>query len=589
MGTNLLAQLRICLVATLFLLLPDWYAQLQAQVTDEQYHKLLTHARSLLPNQVDAADSLTRIVLDAAGKTNADSDSLKAQAYLFLGIIQHFKAHHLLSAEFYRQALNTRHARKDQHFAEACLNNLGIAEAQQGNFQKAVDACYRSLKLAEANGDSVSIMQSWNNISLFEARDKQVDKAIAIGKEVLTYTINTRDSLHMAIAHQNMGLFYSQREPTWTQATFNYQKANTLYEQLELPYYLIKCQLDYASFLMLKKAFAPAKEIYLQALRVSEASQFEDKMAIIYQRLAQLELDTDGDNRLAGHYLAKARRLVENSSLGILDSDIDILTLRYLARAGNPQLFDSTLTAFHAKADSISMQRNLSTLEGIKLKYDVEILEFQKIALEKGITQKNIILSITLLALLIALSATAIISHLYRKQRRHLNTMYQLNEQLAQRRPAEANILLPDSSPATEAVLPQTDAPENDEQEEEPVHPALYQLILHRLETKRFYVDPNFSIHELSEDLRCNRRIISKCIKEQGHTSFTVLVNQYRVNEARRLIRERGDEQALHEIAELVGFNNRISFYRCFKDYTGFSPSAYLERVRQGRGAEQED
>lgn len=578
-------------VSLLLLFAPN--EQLPAQSADEVYHRLFLQARSHIPNQLEAADSLARIVLDAAISGTSDTDSLKAKAYYLMGIIQHYKAQHLLSAEFYRRALRTNHAREDRSFKEACLNNLGIAEAQQGNFQKAINACYRSLKLAEANGDSASVMQSWSNISLLEAQDKRFDKAITIGRAVLVYTTKNRDSLNMAIAHQNMGFFYSQREQTWQQAASHFQTASSLFEQLRLPYYLIKCQIDYANFLLRKRAYAPAREIYQQMLELSEASQLDDKMAIIYQWLARLELDTAGDNQRAGCYLAKSRELVQKTSLGILKNELDILTLRHLARANDIQLFDSTLMAIQLQTDARHMKQNLSTLEGIKLKYDIDKLEYQKNALEVGIAQKNTIMSIILLALTIALGAIGIISDLYRKQRKHLNTMYQLNQQLARQQPVKSTIIeaeQPDANSATKSALPDaTNIHEQEEDGDTSTNPVLYQLILQRIESRRLYAKPNFSIHDLSEELKRNRRIISRCLREQGHTSFSVLINQYRINEARRLIHERGNAQELQEIAEVVGFNNRISFYRCFKDYTGFSPSAYLERVRKGPAASLED
>lgn len=271
---------------------------------------------------------------------------------------------------------------------------------------------------------------------------------------------------------------------------------------------------------------------------------------------------------------------MRQSNTSILEGDYDMLTLRYLARINDPRLFDSTLMVINLETDETRMKQTLAAIEEIKLKYDVDKLEFQKASLEKGITQKNIIIGVIIIAFLIALVAIGIISYLYREQQKQLDTLYKLNEQLAQRRPLDANLPAPESL-LVEEVSTEAVGDEATDEDDSSSHPALYQIILHRLETKRLYIDPLFSIHDLCNELKRNRKIISKCIKEQGNISFTVLVNQYRVNEARRLIREKGTEQTLNEIAEMAGFNNRITFYRCFKDSTGFSPSAYLDRVRQ--------
>jgi AraC-like DNA-binding protein len=74
-----------------------------------------------------------------------------------------------------------------------------------------------------------------------------------------------------------------------------------------------------------------------------------------------------------------------------------------------------------------------------------------------------------------------------------------------------------------------------------------------------------------------SRSYISKAFAEGGGTSFSSLVNEFRVNEARRLLAGNVAEMpSMVELAEMTGFGTRQSFNRNFKMLTGFTPQEYM-------------
>ena len=89
--------------------------------------------------------------------------------------------------------------------------------------------------------------------------------------------------------------------------------------------------------------------------------------------------------------------------------------------------------------------------------------------------------------------------------------------------------------------------------------------------------------------MKRSKTSVSKAINNAGKTNFSSMINEFKVNEARRLILEKGHEMSMGDIATAAGFNTRISFNRHFKDLTGFTPTDYLELCNNNLNDESEE
>lgn len=87
------------------------------------------------------------------------------------------------------------------------------------------------------------------------------------------------------------------------------------------------------------------------------------------------------------------------------------------------------------------------------------------------------------------------------------------------------------------------------------------------------YNDPVLTLTKLAQETGTYSRSISTHISKQFGTNFKTYLNQIRVTEAKRLMRE--SNLNISEIAYAVGFNSPASFNRVFKNFTGKSPSEY--------------
>lgn len=112
--------------------------------------------------------------------------------------------------------------------------------------------------------------------------------------------------------------------------------------------------------------------------------------------------------------------------------------------------------------------------------------------------------------------------------------------------------------------------PEADEGERQ-----LFQSICALMDAEKTYLRSDLKLSDVSSMLSTNSRYVSEAIKSQRDCSFTQFVNGYRVEHAKRLMRENPDRK-ITEIAVLSGFSGESSFFRTFKTFTGLTPKEWI-------------
>lgn len=102
---------------------------------------------------------------------------------------------------------------------------------------------------------------------------------------------------------------------------------------------------------------------------------------------------------------------------------------------------------------------------------------------------------------------------------------------------------------------------------------VLLEKLRTHMNTKSF-VQPDFSLPDLAHQLNTSVHTLSQVINEGLHKSFFEMLAEYRVEEAKRLLKEKPNIK-VEEIAEQVGYNSKSSFNTAFKKITGKTPSEY--------------
>jgi AraC-like DNA-binding protein len=105
--------------------------------------------------------------------------------------------------------------------------------------------------------------------------------------------------------------------------------------------------------------------------------------------------------------------------------------------------------------------------------------------------------------------------------------------------------------------------------------------LLNYMEEGKPYLNYELRLDDLSDSLNISRHHVSQVINEQFKMNFFEFINQYRVEEAERILCSKKYNYTMSEIAYEVGFNNRISFYNAFKKAYGLPPKKFLEYINE--------
>jgi len=88
--------------------------------------------------------------------------------------------------------------------------------------------------------------------------------------------------------------------------------------------------------------------------------------------------------------------------------------------------------------------------------------------------------------------------------------------------------------------------------------------------------EPELTLDTLADRLGVRRNALSRAVNRTTDGNFNNYINSFRIREAVRMISETDRSQLyIEQIYECVGFGNRTSFYRAFKQFTGLSPADF--------------
>ncbi len=110
-------------------------------------------------------------------------------------------------------------------------------------------------------------------------------------------------------------------------------------------------------------------------------------------------------------------------------------------------------------------------------------------------------------------------------------------------------------------------------------HIFLNELTGH-MEANKPYLDGDLVLPELAQQLGISANYLSQVINEQLKVNFYDFVNGYRVEEAKYLIRNKGQKNTnILNIALDSGFNSKSAFYKAFKKVTSMTPTQYRKTI----------
>ena len=108
---------------------------------------------------------------------------------------------------------------------------------------------------------------------------------------------------------------------------------------------------------------------------------------------------------------------------------------------------------------------------------------------------------------------------------------------------------------------------------------AIVSQIIHIMEKDKLYQETELTLKDLADKLKVPSYQVSQAINEGMNKNFYDLINNYRVEEAKRLLLdERNMNYTILSVGFEAGFNSKTTFNTVFKKFTGLTPTQYRQR-----------
>ena len=504
-----------------------------------------------VPSDLEKAKEMANKLLYYGVQNNIDSTIAKAN--YALGIIFYYQDQNIVSAEYFKNALNKGYSKSNIDFSEKCLNNLGVNYELIGKLDEALIAYQKSLKIAERRKDSFGIAQTWINIAMLKSKVGDYKNAMRLNKKAQAYFLNINDTSNLGLTYLNAAFFNNQFDKE--KAIEELSKSKVLFESIRDTLNIIKIYSNLIGNYIDLKRYTEAEYYFIQAKNLS--SRFETYGFKAYVLNNGIELYIKKKN------LAAAKALLKETESNLLKypnpeqyTQLLALKVKLNAYEGNLPAFEKSLKKYD-KENAIVMRNNFtSDYEQWSIIYEKdELIEsINKLSDVNKLKNKTIIVNSFIIIILIFI--LVLVAILYLKLRDSYKKLFQLNN------------MVPDKA-LQDVII-------GDEDSNEQKLYLLFTEIQQLMEEEKFYLKPGITISDVSTALGTNDKYISLSVNKYARMNFNHYINTLRVQEAKKLLLEPSRNNSIQDIAMVCGFGNASSFIRVFKQITGLTPAYYV-------------
>ena len=111
----------------------------------------------------------------------------------------------------------------------------------------------------------------------------------------------------------------------------------------------------------------------------------------------------------------------------------------------------------------------------------------------------------------------------------------------------------------------------------EEIKTELYAKLLDHIKVNERYKDNELRLVSLADEIGIPRHLLSNLINEKSQVNFNQFINNFRLDAAEELLAENTDER-IKNIYFDVGFNNKSTFYKAFKQRHNCTPVEYRSK-----------
>ncbi len=452
------------------------------------------------------------------------------------------------SLKYYLKALIIYEKVNNQNGILKILNCIGNTYSKCNNYDKALEYYLKSYKISEQTDNKKGLYNVLNNIGIIYLNIKDYDKALEYFHKSLLLIKENNDSLNMSVPISNIALVY-----------FNKQKYDTA---LNYSFEALKLEKKFNDRLGIARAKSNIANIYTFKNDLATAEKYLDSSIKISK-----EIDVKG----------------------ILKNNYYNYTLLYAIKGdlGNMQKYNEL---FWDISNTIINEQSSRLIAEMQTKYETEKKEQQIEMLNIENKLKETQLQSRTYWLMIFIIAFALVL-IYIIQKRNLlfanKTLVQKNLEIvaSERKILNANAKL-------SAVVNKDEKNLKYKNEKRPIKYAgstltdeqkhnIKSSIINYLNNNENYLNIDYTLNTLANDLDINRNYISQVINELFNQNFSNFLNEYRIKEARKIMSSSQNFiYTIEFVAKSVGYKSKTAFNTAFKKYVGVTPSFYLKSMK---------
>ncbi len=129
---------------------------------------------------------------------------------------------------------------------------------------------------------------------------------------------------------------------------------------------------------------------------------------------------------------------------------------------------------------------------------------------------------------------------------------------------------------------PENKEEENPEEQSEEYSADKFLQLTKRIKDEKLFLQKDLTIRNLSQQLDINEKLFSKLIKIHTQKNFYHYINQFRVEEFKRLLTTgKAGQLSLLGLSEEAGFSSKSTFYSVFKAAEDMTPKQYLNQLNK--------
>ncbi len=270
------------------------------------------------------------------------------------------------------------------------LNTIGLIYHYQGNYEEALKNHYAVLKIYESLNDKGGIGMAYNNIAIVYDNQNRSDEALKYHQESLKIKQELEDKSGLAASYNNIGLIYFHKE-NYAEAMKNYLSCMRIYEEIEdVAGKALSC-MNMGEIYVKEKKYKEAEEYLLRSKELSIESHYRVNLKSTYSSLSDLYV-TKGDYKKAFEY----RKLYISTKDSLVNEEI------------KEKVLEAQMTYDFEKKEAVAKAEHKKEVDN------------QKVLAEEKSRKQNLIIAFVVIGLLLVLVFAGFIFrslHITRKQK----------------------------------------------------------------------------------------------------------------------------------------------------------------------------